>query len=118
MEFNKKIMLAICLVASKYWARGQDATTTMLEQIAALKTYVRVAEKGYEATEKGLATIKFIRQGEFDLHTIFFHSLSVVNPAIIHITSTSANTLVMQDGKLQMTDGERIKWILKNPYGL
>jgi len=89
-----------------------------LEQIAALKTYINVAEKGYQVTEKGLATIKLIRQGEFDLHTVFFHSLTVVNPAIRNVTPGSAGTVVMQEGKLQMTDGERIKWVLKNQYGL
>jgi hypothetical protein len=114
MEFNKQIILVAFLTSVLYYAHGQGATTTTLEQIAALKTYANAAAKGYQATEKGLATIKQIRQGEFDLHTTFFHSLQVVNPAIRNLTQKPAASLVMQDGNLQMTDGERLKWVLKN----
>ncbi len=54
----------------------------LLEQIAALQTYIGYAEKGYSIVTSGLNTIKNIKQGDFNLHNNFFNSLSSVNPAI------------------------------------
>jgi hypothetical protein len=139
MVFNKKFMqkklFGAVLLGLAGCARGQGTAETMLQQIAALQTYARVAQQGYEMTEQGLATIRAIRQGEFDLHTLFFHSLSTVSPAVKNMPAMSAIQLLMTlrprarwapgwqqeldeltllttDGALQMTDGERIRRIL------
>jgi len=52
------------------------------QQIAALGTFITVAEKGYSIVESGLSTIKGLKTGEFNLHSTFYSSLSSVNPAI------------------------------------
>ncbi|MGI8583232.1 MAG: hypothetical protein ACR2KX_13600 [Chitinophagaceae bacterium] len=54
----------------------------LLEQIAALQTYIGYAEKGYSIVIGGLNTIKNIKHGDFNLHNNFFSSLSSVKPAI------------------------------------
>jgi len=131
---QKKLFGAV-LLGLAGCARGQGTTVTMLQQIAALQTYARVAQQGYQATEQGLATIRAIRQGEFDLHTLFFHSLSTVNPAVKDMPAVSAIQvltglrprarwapgwqrevdelrILTTDGELQITDGERITRIM------
>jgi len=52
------------------------------EQIAALRTYLGYAEKGYSIVESGLNTIKGIKSGEFNMHSAFYNALEAVNPAI------------------------------------
>jgi hypothetical protein len=62
----------------------------LLEQIAALQTYIGYAEKGYSIVTGGLNTIKNIKHGDFNLHNIFFSSLGTVNPAIKKYTKVAA----------------------------
>lgn len=54
----------------------------LLEQIAALHTYVGHVRKGYSIVTKGLNTVGNIKNGDFNLHRDFFGSLKMVNPAI------------------------------------
>jgi len=54
----------------------------LLQQIAALKMYAAYLSKGYDIANKGLKTIKGFTKGEFDIHSDFFNSLKMVNPAI------------------------------------
>src|SRR5579872_5415648 len=79
MAFNKFFLLTLPHL-SVLAVSGQGTTETMLQQIAALQTYIRLTEQGYRDTEEGLATIKDIRQGELNLHTAFFQSLSTISP--------------------------------------
>ncbi|HEY4062372.1 MAG TPA: hypothetical protein VGM30_10750 [Puia sp.] len=69
---------------------AQGSTATMLEQIAALQTLIGSVEKGYRASEQGLATIRDIRQGEFDLHRTFFQSLSTVDTGVAQMPVVAA----------------------------
>ena len=62
----------------------------LLEQIAALQTYIGYAEKGYSIVSGGLKTIKNIKHGDFNLHNNFFSSLATVNPAIKKYTKVVA----------------------------
>src|SRR2546430_17187766 len=77
----KKIITGTLIVGWITSGYAQDAQT-MLEQIAALRTYLTAAEKGYQLVENGLHTIRDIKNEEFGLHSAFFSSLSTVNPAI------------------------------------
>lgn len=52
------------------------------DQIAALQTYMATAEKGYKIVSDGIHTIANIKNGEFNLHTLFFSSLKTVNSNI------------------------------------
>lgn len=54
----------------------------LLEQIAQLQVYISYMAKGYTIVREGLNTIQSIRNGEWDLHKVFFVSLKNVNPKI------------------------------------
>lgn len=54
----------------------------LLEQIAALRIYLDHARKGYDIAEKGWNTVRGIKEGDLDLHSEFFLSLSRINPWI------------------------------------
>lgn len=61
---------------------AQSMFTVMEEQIAKLGLYLKEAQQGYAIVQQGLTTIGQIKQGDFDLHSLFFSSLKNVNPAI------------------------------------
>src|SRR6218665_145225 len=67
----------------KEWFQ-QNATQKdyLTEQIAQLKIYLELTEKGYKIAKEGLTTISEIKKGEFKLHKNRFDSLLIVNPAI------------------------------------
>ncbi|MCF0055193.1 hypothetical protein [Dyadobacter sp. CY356] len=54
----------------------------LIEQIAQLKIYLELTEKGYKIAKEGLSTISEIKRGEFRLHQNHFDSLRIVNPKI------------------------------------
>ena len=131
-----------------------------IKQIALLATYSRYAKKGYRIMKDGWNTVHDLKDGEFNLHLSYIHSLKKVNPKIkgervkaiqkladellfgcsklrhdalqsdilrneeadylknmlssfIHETSQNIDELdlVITDGKLSMTDDERIKQV-------
>ena len=55
---------------------------SMGKQIALFQLYIGWIEKGYNIARSGLTLIGETKQGEFNLHRVFFRSLSSVNPAI------------------------------------
>lgn len=67
----------------KEWFR-QNATQKdyLTQQIAQLKIYLELTEKGYKIAQEGLTTIGDIKRGEFKLHKNRFDSLLIVNPKI------------------------------------
>lgn len=91
----------------------------LIEQIAALQTYVGYAEKGYSIASKGLSTIRDIKHGDFNLHNIFFNSLTSVNPRVknyvkvadiismqISIAKQVRNTIKQSTNGKQLTNTE------------
>ncbi len=140
---------------------AQADIQAMIKQIAKLEIYIIDLEKGYSIAKKGLTTIGEIRNGEFNLHSIFFSSLQSVNTSVARyskiaeiisdqlaivsnfktliknlnnsgrLTTNEMNYIgsiysnmsnectknlnelitVITDGKLEMTDDERIKRI-------
>lgn len=54
----------------------------LLQQIAALHTYIGYAKKGYDIVGKGVNTVRNIKNGDFNLHRDFFSSLNNINPLI------------------------------------
>jgi len=77
----KQLMMGGLLMVVGLAASAQF-TTEMLDQIAALQAYIKVAEKGYSIAEQGLQTIGQIKNGEFNLHSAFVSSLKAVSPAV------------------------------------
>ncbi|MFM9910313.1 MAG: hypothetical protein ACKVOW_13240 [Chitinophagaceae bacterium] len=54
----------------------------LLQQIAALHTYIGYAKRGYNIASKGINTVSNIKNGDFNLHRDFFGSLKNINPKI------------------------------------
>lgn len=54
----------------------------LLQQIAALHTYITYAKKGYDIVNKGVTTVRNIKKGDFNLHRDFFNHLKNINPKI------------------------------------
>ena len=67
---------------SEWFRQKKTQKKYLLQQIAALQTYVGYVEKGYSIAEKGLNTIRDIKHGDFNLHNIFFNSLTSVNSKV------------------------------------
>jgi hypothetical protein len=83
-QLMKRILLGLTFFGVGVTASAQFGATTneMLEQLAALQAYIKVAEKGYSIAEQGLQTIGQIKNGEFSLHSAFVSSLKAVSPAV------------------------------------
>ncbi len=54
----------------------------LIQQIAALKVYLKYLKEGYDVAKKGLGMIGDIKDGNFNDHATYFESLSLVNPSI------------------------------------
>jgi hypothetical protein len=84
------ILLTICACLgrceSQFLGGIFDQQATELKyyetQIAYLELYIGYLEKGYKIAQAGLTKIADIKKGEFNLHQVFFSSLSSVNPSI------------------------------------
>ena len=88
---RKVFMLTIILMASlqmnaqtwsEWFRQKKTQKRYLLQQIAALKVYIDYAQKGYQIVNKGLVTIRNIKNGDFNIHQEFFNSLKTVNPVI------------------------------------
>jgi hypothetical protein len=72
-----------CAQKVKEWLRQKKTQKQyLIEQIAHLKLYLELTEKGYKIAKEGLTTISSIKDGEFKLHKNRFDSLCIVKPQI------------------------------------
>jgi hypothetical protein len=87
----KKLLLLLALLSSQFcfsqtWEEWFEQKKTqkkyLLEQIAALQVYLGYVKQGYTIANKGLTTIRNIKNGDFGLHHYFFESLKSVNPRV------------------------------------
>lgn len=124
--------MVVALMSAAHSGRAQLEGKTLqagLDQIAALNAYAAVAAEGYRIVENGWHGVAVIRQGEWNLHQAYYGSLLAVNPAvrgmpevadIIRLAPGSKDgavviadlTALLSDGKLGMTDGERMQRII------
>lgn len=81
---KKTVLLlgAVFLFASSLQAQQAKQKRMLLLQIAALRTYVDYAAKGYKAVKSGLNFISDAKKGEVNLHSDYFTSLASVNPKV------------------------------------
>ena len=95
----KNVLIIIILLSGSFchaqtydeWFRQKKtAKKYLLDQVAALQTYIGYAEKGYSIITGGLNTIKDIKHGDFNLHNNYFSSLSSVNPALKKYSKVAA----------------------------
>ncbi len=54
----------------------------LTQQMAALEVYLMDLKKGYRTVKNGLRMIDDVKNGDFNLHNDYFHSLSTVDPQI------------------------------------
>ena len=79
------MICAQCVSAQtfKEWFRQKKTQKEyLIQQIAALKVYLKHLKKGYDIVEKGLNTVGDIKQGKFDLDMEYLESLRNVNSAV------------------------------------
>jgi hypothetical protein len=158
----KKCWFCLCIIFCFHApVRAQEDIQAMLKQIALLAVYVKELGNAIDIARDGLTTISEIKNGEFNLHSLFFNSLQRVNPSVAkyskieeiiadqlaivsnfknltkrmtssgrmtasemsyissvydHISNECTKSLndlisVTTDGKLEMTDDERVKRI-------
>lgn len=97
----KKLLMTLLMAVLSGSMGAQNKTIKVLmEQVAALHVYIDYAQKGYTTVKKGLNTIGDFKRGEFNLHTSYFISLGVVNPAVKNYAKV-AEILSVQAGILQ-----------------
>jgi len=89
------IILASVFVLPARPAHAQMDREEMLAQIAKLQVLISETEKGYEIVREGLTIIGDIKQGDFNLHQLFFNSLMLVKPEIRRYIKV-ADMLTMQ----------------------
>ena len=89
----KRICLILCTSCALFgFVQGQflggifsqksSDLKSVAKQIALLQLYIGWVEKGYKVAQEGLTTIGQIKNREFNLHSVYFSSLSSVNPEI------------------------------------
>lgn len=65
------------------WLNQKETQRKYLQQqVAALRTYIDYAKKGYSIAKMGLTKVRDIKEGDFNLHNDFLNSFQRVNPAI------------------------------------
>jgi hypothetical protein len=79
----KKKMCIVIFVLTGLFSFGQSKQVKMyLEAIEANAVYAQYLKKAISIARTGLTTIGNIRNGEFNLHDLFFKGLGAVNPEI------------------------------------
>lgn len=65
------------------WLRQKNTQKKyLLQQIAALQIHLESIKKGYRIARTGLHAVSDLKNGEFNLHSLYFQSLKKVNPTI------------------------------------
>jgi hypothetical protein len=78
------LLLLIVGLSSQEMKAQTKQRKVLLLQIAALKTYIGYAKKGYTVVKNGLNFIGDVKKGEVNLHSDYFISLKKVNPKVKH----------------------------------
>lgn len=111
----------------KEWFRQKKTQKAyLIEQIARLKIYLQLTEKGYKIAREGLTTIGNIKNGEFKLHKNRFDSLLVVKSDIVtlgrlqqiadmqDIVHEICETLPNDVNRCEALDTEQKQWIRRS----
>lgn len=78
----KTLLTTITLLLSFVLFAQSSRDRVMLQQIAALKTYGSYLKKGYRIARDGLNLIGDFKDGELNLHSLFFEGLDNVSPFV------------------------------------
>ncbi len=95
------LLFSVCAVYAQTWdelfAQKKTQKKYLAQQIVALQVYAGYLQKGYAIARDGIYTVQSIRKGDFNLHSIFFSSLGIVNPNVRHYAKVAA-IIAMQIG--------------------
>ena len=67
---------------SEWFRQKKTQKKYLLAQIAALESYLKLVEKGYDIAGSGLAVITKLKNGDFMQHALHFNRLKRVSPAV------------------------------------
>jgi hypothetical protein len=90
IKIMKRILMCWGFVMTGLFSKAQSKQVKMyLNQIAANAVYAQYLKKGINIAQTGLTAITDIRNGEFNLHDLFFKGLSSINPKIKNWTKVA-----------------------------
>lgn len=89
----KKIMFVVIVVGlsinvseaqtwNEWFRQKKTQKQYLIQQIAALKVYMKYLKEGYDIARKGLNLVGDIKDGNFKDHSTYFESLLLVNSSI------------------------------------
>ncbi|WP_313157557.1 hypothetical protein [Sphingobacterium multivorum] len=90
----KRFIILFCLAFAINSVKGQAQNASewlkqkntqkkyLVQQIAALQVHLGNIKKGYRIARNGLQAVSDLKNGELNLHSLYFESLKKVNPAI------------------------------------
>lgn len=67
---------------SEWFKQKKTQKKYLLAQIAALETYLKAAEKGYDIAQNGLSAISVLKDSDFMQHVLHFQRLEMVTPRV------------------------------------
>jgi len=67
---------------SEWFKQKKTQKKYLLAQIAALETYLKAVEKGYDIAQNGLSAISVLKDGDFMQHVLHFQRLEMVSPRV------------------------------------
>ena len=67
---------------SEWFKQKKTQKKYLLAQIAALETYLKAVEKGYDIANSGLSAISMLKDGDFLQHAAYFRSLEMVSAKV------------------------------------
>lgn len=97
------IAVSSAQTASEWFRQKKTQEKYLIQQIAGLKIYAGYMKKGYSVFDKGSKTISKIKEGDFDMHDVFFNDKIKLNPnlskAIENLGIEKLNTAIRFTGK-------------------
>src|SRR5450432_350872 len=84
---------------------------SMGKQIALLQLYIGWLDKGYSIARSGLNLIGEIKQGDLNIHNVFFSSLGDVSPIIRRCARVAAIIELVQSVTKELDKIELIKYL-------
>lgn len=100
----KTIITTIALLLTLGSSAQSSQDRVMLQQIAALKTYGNYIKKGYRVAKDGLDFIGRLKDGELNLHALFFEGLENVSPFIRNYPKAAA--ILELNGKIEKVEAK------------
>jgi|GEM_PF-2787670 len=104
-----KILFALMLLSQNATAQTSKPPKEMIQQIAALKTFLKYARQGYSIVSSGLRTVNNIKNGDFNLHDLQFDHLKQVSPSVTRYTALSG--VVLSHVRLLLTCNKLLREI-------